>query len=124
MGSHNSFATCHAIASHSRSSSVASHTFSEFFAKLFNSDTTFFFSGFNWYNGLKSCAISTHFQFLGNSTICPKEAFTSKSDHKILVMVLDFAGDSTITRFFAIFLDKYVNFIYYFALYKCEKKMQ
>jgi hypothetical protein len=35
--------------------------------------------------------------------MCPREAFTSKSDQSILVIVLDFAGDSTITRFFAIF---------------------
>jgi hypothetical protein len=46
IGNHNSLATCRAIASHSRSSSVASHTFSAFFANVFSSDTTFFFSGF------------------------------------------------------------------------------
>jgi hypothetical protein len=109
IGSHNSFATCHAIASHSRSSSVASHTLSAFFAKVFSSFTVLFFSGFIWYNGLKSCAMSTHFQFFGNSTICPSEAFTSKSDHNIFVIVFDLAGDSTITRFFAIFYYNYVN---------------
>ena len=103
IGNHNSLATCHAIASHSRSSSVASHTLSAFFAKILSSFTVLFFSGLIWYNGLKSCSISTHFQFLGNSTICPSEAFTSKSDHNIFVIVLDFAGDSTITRFLAIF---------------------
>jgi hypothetical protein len=51
--------------------------------------------------------ISTHFPFLGNSTICPSEALTSKFDHKIFVIVFDFAGDSTITRFLAILMLTY-----------------
>ena len=53
--------------------------------------------------------MSTHFQFLGNSTIWPREALTSKSDQRIFVIVLDFAGDSTMTRFLAIFRHSYVN---------------
>ena len=112
MGNHNSLATCHAIASHSRSSSVASHTLSAFFAKLLSSFTVLFFSGLILSLYIKSCSISTHLPFLGNSTIWPREAFTSKSDHRIFVMVFDFAGDSTITRFFAIFFYNYINWIY------------
>jgi hypothetical protein len=45
IGNQSSLATCRAIASHSRSSSVASHTLSALFAKLFNSFTVLFLSG-------------------------------------------------------------------------------
>src|SRR2546428_13880980 len=40
--------------------------------------------------------------FLGKSIICPIEAFTSKSRPRNFSIVFAFAGDSTITSFFAI----------------------
>jgi hypothetical protein len=45
IGNQSWFATCQPIASHSRSSSVASHTLSDSFANFFSSATTFFLSG-------------------------------------------------------------------------------
>ena len=50
---------CQLMASPSRSSSVASHTVSDFLASAFNSLTTFLLEGLTTYFGLKSLSMST-----------------------------------------------------------------
>ena len=54
------------------------------------------------YLGLKSLSMLTPSSFEGRSTIWPKHEETLKSLPKNLSIVLAFAGDSTITRFFDI----------------------
>ena len=94
---------CQAMASPSRSSSLASHTVLDFFTKSFKSLTIFFLSSLTIYFGLKSLSILTPSSLDGRSTIWPKQEETLKSLPKNLSIVLAFAGDSTITRFSSIF---------------------
>src|SRR5438270_13392184 len=54
------------------------------------------------YLGAKSFRVLTPNPFLGRSIIWPIEARTSKSRPKNFSIVFAFAGDSTITSFFAI----------------------
>ncbi len=103
ISSPNWFATCRPIASPSRSSSVAIQTFLAFFAKDLSSEITFFLSGETSYCGKKLFSISIQRDFWGRSTTCPNDAFTSKSGQRNFLIVCDFAGDSTITKFSAIF---------------------
>jgi hypothetical protein len=103
LGNFNIFDICHAIASHSRSSSVANQTLSNDFIIFLNSFTTFFLSGDTSYVGSNQFSISTHNFFFERSTTCHIDAFTSKSFHKNFFIVLALAGDSTITKFFTIF---------------------
>ena len=98
----NSSARCHAMASPSRSSSLASQTISAFFARSFSFLTTLFLSFETIYLGVKSPSTSTPNSLVGKSAICPKLLSTLKSFPRNFSMVLAFAGDSTITKFFAI----------------------
>ena len=95
-------AKCHAIASPSRSSSLANQTISAFLAKSFSFFTTAFLSFETSYFGLKSPSTSTPNSLEGKSAICPKLDSTLKSFPRNFSMVFAFAGDSTITKFFAI----------------------
>src|SRR5713226_10263698 len=54
------------------------------------------------YSGWKLFCTSTPRPFEGRSLICPIEAFTTKSLPRYLLIVFALAGDSTMTRFFAI----------------------
>ena len=92
---------CQLIASPSRSSSVASHTVSAFFASPLSSVTTFLDDGLTSYFGVKSLSMSTLSLPLARSRMCPIEDFTTKSFPRYPSMVLAFAGDSTMTRFLA-----------------------
>src|SRR3954463_15216829 len=47
---------------------------------------------------------STPMPLLGRSRTCPIDAFTMKPSPRYLLIVLAFAGDSTITRFLPFFL--------------------
>ncbi len=100
ISSHNCWATCRPIASPSRSSSVAIHTLSDFFAKDFNSERTLVLSGETTYLGWKLFFTSTPNSFWGRSTTWPNDALTSYPSPKNFIIVCDFAGDSTMTRFF------------------------
>gem|GEM_PF-1892038 len=109
ISNHNSLATCRHIASHSRSSSVAIQTLSACLAYFFSSAIVFFLSGLTSYIGLKLFSTSTHNFFCGKSTTCQYDAFTSKSFQSIFFIVSDLAGDSTITRFFAMSFEWMIN---------------
>src|SRR5437899_9277613 len=67
----------------------------------FSSSTTFLRVGRTSYSAWKPFLTSTPSVFLGRSRTWPMEAFTWKSRPRYLLIVLAFAGDSTITRFFA-----------------------
>src|SRR4029079_7821990 len=54
------------------------------------------------YCGAKPFLTSTPSPFCGRSMMCPIEARTSKTPPKNFSIVVAFAGDSTMTRFFAI----------------------
>ena len=97
---HNACATCQPIASHSRSSSVANHTPSASFTCFLSSAITFLFSGVTSYVGSKSFLISIHIVLAGKSDTCPYDALTVTCFPKYPEIVLAFAGDSTITRWF------------------------
>ena len=75
----NASTKCQEIASPSRSSSVANHTVSAFFANDFNSPTSFFLSEGTLYSGLKSFSISTDIPLEESSLICPKLDLTTYS---------------------------------------------
>jgi len=95
---------CHPIASHSRSSSVAIHIFSCIFCEFFEFSDSFLL--LRWYFILRDKSahyINSHI-FSGRSRICPKDASTLYSFPRNFSIVFPFAGDSTITRFFAIFI--------------------
>ena len=102
---------CHAIASHSLSSSVAKYTLSCSFANFFNWFITFFFHFIITYSGEKLFLISIPNLLSGRSSTCQILATTSKSFHKYFWMVLAFAGDSTITKFFHIKLNYFLKLI-------------
>src|SRR5258707_13700766 len=77
------------------------------FAVFFRSATIFlllrfFVSGMTSYSGWKLFCTSTPSPFEGRSLMCPIEAITMKSLPRYLLIVFALAGDSTITRFFAI----------------------
>ena len=95
-------AKCQAMASPSRSSSLANQTISAFWANCFSSFTKLFLSLETIYLGVKSPSTSTPSSLEGKSAICPKLEVTLKSFPKNFSIVLAFAGDSTITKFFAI----------------------
>ena len=95
---------CHAIASPSRSSSEASQTISAFSTAFFNSLTTFTLSSVMLYFGSKLFSKSMLISFAERSLICPNEDITTKSLPKNFSIVFALAGDSTITRFFAIYI--------------------
>jgi len=100
ISSPNWFATCRPIASHSRSSSVAIQTLSAPLAKDFSSLTTLVLSGETMYLGANPFLISIPISFWGRSTTCPNDALTSNPSPRNFLIVADFAGDSTITKFF------------------------
>ena len=54
---------------------------------------------------MKSPSTSTPNSLEGKSEICPKLEATTKSLPKNFSIVFAFAGDSTITKFFAIFIN-------------------
>src|SRR5690554_911621 len=91
------------MASPSRSSSLASQTIFAFLDSAFNSATNFFLSLLTTYLGEKSPSTSTPNSLDGRSAICPKLEETLKSFPRNFSIVFAFAGDSTITKFFAIF---------------------
>src|SRR6185312_5360346 len=78
------------------------YTVSEPFAAVFSSAISFFLPSMTSYTGVKSLSTSTDRFFLGRSLTWPREALTTKSLPRYLPMVFAFAGDSTMTRFFAI----------------------
>src|SRR3954449_1361045 len=102
-------ATCQAIASPSRSRSVARKTVSADFASLVIAATCFLRSSEITYSGLKSCSTSTPSLFLpgfsGRSRTCPYEASTRYPGPRYRSIVRAFAGDSTITKFFVIYFE-------------------
>src|SRR5882672_11450570 len=76
-------------------------------AVFFRSETIFLLlrflvSGMISYSGSKLFWTSTPRPFEGRSLICPIEAITMKSLPRYLLIVFALAGDSTMTRFFAI----------------------
>ena len=99
----NELKRCQAIASPSLSSSLANHTISDLLAKSFRFLTTVFLSLETSYLGVKSPSTSTPSSFEGKSEMCPKLDATTNSLPKNFSIVFAFAGDSTITKFFAIF---------------------
>ena len=98
---------CQLIASPSRSSSDANQIMSAPFDNFFNSAITFSLSGCTSYVGVKLFSISTPNPFFTKSLICPKLDLTVKSLPKNPSMVFAFAGDSTITKFFAMYIYVY-----------------
>ena len=99
----NASVKCHAIASPSLSSSVASQIISAFFTSDFSSFTTFVFSSEITYFGLNPFSISIAIPpFLGRSRMCPILDLTVKPFPKYPSIVFAFAGDSTITKFLLI----------------------
>src|SRR6185312_12605203 len=90
-------ATCQAMASPSRSGSVARKTRSAILAALFNSASVFSLPGTVTYVGLKPCSTSMPNPFSGKSRTCPTVARTRYAGPRYLPMVLAFAGDSTMT---------------------------
>ena len=64
--------------------------------------TNFFLSLETIYFGVKSPSTSTPSSLEGRSAMCPKLDCTLKSFPKNFSIVFAFAGDSTITKFFAI----------------------
>ena len=99
---------CQAIASPSRSGSLARYISSQSFTAPFSSATTFFlpsdisYVGVNVQPPAPSGTIFIAPLSLGRSRMCPIEEVTSKSFPKNFSMVLALAGDSTITRFLLI----------------------
>ncbi len=77
---------CHAIASPSLSSSLASQTISACLESFFNSLTIFFLSDEIIYLGTKLPSTSTPNSFEGKSDICPKQEATLKSLPKIFLL--------------------------------------
>ncbi|OQB37110.1 MAG: hypothetical protein BWY06_02538 [Candidatus Latescibacteria bacterium ADurb.Bin168] len=88
---------CQAIASPSRSGSVARYTRSAFFPAMRSSFTIFRLLGSTSYCGRKSSSTFTPSEFSGRSLTWPMEERTSNSRPRTLLMVRAFAGDSTIT---------------------------
>ena len=97
-------ARCQAIASPSRSGSVAKNIRSAFFAWLLNLLRVSPLPLMVIYFGLKSFSISTPNWLLGRSLTCPIEASIIYFDPKNFLIVFALAGDSTITKVFAIWL--------------------
>src|SRR5205807_4953707 len=89
--------TCQAMASPSRSGSVASSTRSAFLAAAFSSVTTFCLPLMTSYSGSNPCSMSTPILDLGRSMMWPTEAFTVYPDPRYFLIVFAFAGDSTTT---------------------------
>ena len=73
---------------------------SHFFAAALSEMIVRFLPGIMSYVGAKSFSISTFIPFEGRSRTCPIEARTSKPGPRYLLIVFDFAGDSTITNAF------------------------
>ena len=99
---------CHAIASPSRSGSLARYISSADLTADLSSETTFSLPSETTYFGVKvhlpSPALSMRiapFSF-GRSRMCPTELLTTKSPPRYLPIVFAFAGDSTIRSFFPI----------------------
>ena len=100
----NIFAKCHAIASPSRSGSVARYTFFAALASFFNSFIKSPLPLIFMYSGSKLFyTFITSFDF-GKSLICPIEAITLVFPPRNFFIVFAFAGDSTIINLSAIFL--------------------
>ena len=97
---------CQAIASPSRSGSLARYISSQSFTAPFSSATTFFlpsdisYVGVNVQPPAPSGTIFIAPLSLGRSRMCPTELFTVNSDPRYFPIVFAFAGDSTISSFF------------------------
>ncbi len=89
-----------AIASPSRSGSVARKITSASFADFVNSPIIFFLAATTSYAGAKLSSTATPSLLFGKSIMCPIEDLISYSFPKNLPMVRALVGDSTITRFF------------------------
>ena len=96
-------AKCQAIASPSRSGSVAKYTFLADFASFFNDFIKSPFPLMFMYSGSKLFSILTPNFDLGKSLICPIDATTLVFPPKNFFIVFAFAGDSTIINLSAIF---------------------
>ncbi len=103
---------CQAIASPSRSSSVASQTVPASFAALRSSATVFFFSESTSYTVSKFLAVSIGgvppLTFLAILRMCPTLDSTLKSRPRYFSIVLPLAGDSTITKFLLMLTQVYL----------------
>jgi len=95
-------AKCQAIASPSRSGSVAKYTVFACFASFFNDFIRSPFPLIFIYCGSKSCSISIPIFDFGKSLICPIDATTLVLPPKNFFIVFAFAGDSTIINLSAI----------------------
>ncbi len=108
------YARCHDIASPSLSGSVASNILSAFFAAFFNLLIVGPLPRIVMYLGLKLFSISTPNSLLGRSLTCPIDATTLYLSPKNLLIVLAFAGDSTIIRCFPIIPpSRFANILFY-----------
>src|SRR5579883_2603011 len=76
------------------------------FAVCLSSAMSFFLPSMTSYRGSKPFSISTARSRLGRSLICPSEALTMYCLPRYLLMVFALVGDSTITRAFAILIQK------------------
>jgi hypothetical protein len=90
-------ATCWAIASPSRSGSVAIRTSRASLAALLRSAIVFSLPGIGTSSGSKPPSTSMPSFFSGRSMMWPTVAFTRYPRPRYLPIVLAFAGDSTIT---------------------------
>src|SRR5688572_30154152 len=88
---------CQAIASPSRSGSVARYTSRAFCTYSLSSLMIFDLSRGTRYVGAKSSSTSTPNVLFGKSRTCPIEARTVYPDPRYLPIVRAFAGDSTMT---------------------------
>ena len=75
---------------------------SHFFAASRSSCISFFLPSITSYRGLKPFSTSTARSFFGRSLTWPSEAITTNCLPRYLLIVFAFAGDSTITKAFAI----------------------
>src|SRR5437762_8799248 len=90
-------ATCHAMASPSRSGSVASSTRSDALAAFLISARVLAFSLMVTYSGVKPFSTSTPSLRCGRSRTCPTVAFTVYPEPRYFPMVFALVGDSTMT---------------------------
>ena len=113
LSSFNIVARCQAIASPSRSGSVARYTFFACFASFFKDFIKSPFPLIFIYSGSKSFSMLTpNFDF-GRSLICPIDATTFVLPPRNFFIVLAFAGDSTIINLSAIYSSLYYAYYLY-----------
>ena len=114
----NIYDRCQAIASPSRSGSVAKYTLFAFLASFFNSFIKLAFPLIFIYWGSKLFSISIPIFDLGKSLMCPIEAITLTLPPKNLFIVFALAGDSTIINLSTILPSNLTVFLIHISYYK------